>query len=62
MSTAYLISLTTDASDRVPLFEPLIYHKQGRGEDLQHSQAKIEREREWERDRSRENEIKRREK
>lgn len=42
MSAAYLISLTTDASDRVAPLEPLIYHKQGRGEDLRHSQAQIE--------------------
>lgn len=42
--------------------KPLIYHKQGKGEALRHSQAKIEREREWERDWSAENEIKRREK
>lgn len=42
--------------------KPLIYHKQGKGEALRHSQAKIEREREWEWDRSAENEIKRREK
>lgn len=30
MSAAYLISLATDASDRVPLLRPLIYHEQGR--------------------------------
>lgn len=65
MSAAYLISLTTDASDRVPLFRPLIYHEQGRGEVLHCSKAKIERE--WQRDtegdakngRKGENEIKR---
>lgn len=43
MSAAYLISLTTDASDRVPLLTPLIYHEQRRGEVLHCSAAKIER-------------------
>lgn len=65
MSAAYLISLATDASDRVPPLRPLIYHEQGRGEVLHRSRAKIERE--WEGDtdgdakkgREGENEIKR---
>lgn len=50
MSGAYLISLATDASDRVPPLRPLIYHEQGRGEVLRRSKAKIERERGWWRD------------
>lgn len=41
MSTAYLISLTNDASDRVPPLRPLIYHEEGRGEVLHHRKAKI---------------------
>lgn len=45
MSAAYLISLTTDASDRVPLLRPLIYHEHGRGEVPRRGEAKIERER-----------------
>lgn len=49
MSGAYLISLTTDASDRVPLLRPLIYHEQGRGEVLHRRKAKIQEGRERER-------------
>lgn len=48
MSGAYLISLATDASDRVPPLRPLIYHEQGRGEVLHRRKAKIERVRERE--------------
>lgn len=44
MSVAYLISLATDASDRVPPLRPLIYHEQGRGEVLHRRKAKTERE------------------
>lgn len=53
MSTAYLISLATDAFDRVPLLRPLIYHEQGRGEVLHRSKDKIERDRKKERENGR---------
>lgn len=65
MSGAYLISLATDASDRVPPLRPLIYHEQGRGEVLRHSKAQIQRGRGWDtagdakNGREGENEIKR---